>query len=65
PSTPAAPVLIASFECPSQPSESEVLRRPVELKPGIPCATVLTVSFALSLGTGLYCSHHRRNVSPI
>jgi hypothetical protein len=26
---------------------------------GIPCAMVLTVSFLLSLGTGLYCPHRR------
>ena len=32
--------------------------------PGLPCAMVLTVSFVLFLGTGLSCSHHRRNVSP-
>jgi hypothetical protein len=28
---------------------------------GIPCAMVLTVSFALSLGTGLDCPHHQRD----
>jgi hypothetical protein len=27
---------------------------------GLPCATVLTVSFVLSLGTGLSCSHRPR-----
>ena len=27
--------------------------------PGLPCAMVLTVSFALSLGTGLSCPHRR------
>jgi hypothetical protein len=31
--------------------------------PGIPYAMVLTVSFALSLVTGLFC-HHRLRVSP-
>jgi len=30
--------------------------------PGIPRAMVLTVSFALSLVTGLSCHHHRRNL---
>jgi len=28
---------------------------------GIPCATVLTVSCVLSLGTGLFCSHRQRD----
>jgi hypothetical protein len=28
---------------------------------GIPCAMVLTVSFVLSPGTGLYCPRHRRD----
>ena len=28
---------------------------------GIPCATVLTVSSVLSLATGLFCHHHRRD----
>jgi hypothetical protein len=27
----------------------------------IPCAMVLTVSFVLSLVTGLYCHHRQRN----
>ena len=31
--------------------------------PGIPCAMVLTVSFELSLGTGLSCPHHRTDRS--
>ncbi|MBV8893678.1 MAG: hypothetical protein JO266_17205 [Acidobacteria bacterium] len=30
-------------------------------QPGLPCATVLTVSFALSPGTGLSCSRHQRD----
>ncbi len=29
--------------------------------PGIPCAMVLTVSFVLSLGTGLCCPHRPRD----
>jgi hypothetical protein len=29
-------------------------------KPGLPCAMVLTVSFVLSLGTGLSCPHRTR-----
>ena len=31
--------------------------------PSLPCAMVLTVSFALSLGTGLSCPHHRADRS--
>jgi hypothetical protein len=31
---------------------------------GIPCAMVLTVSFVLSPGTGLYCPRHQRIVPP-
>jgi|SRR5690348_3033702 len=31
---------------------------------GIPCAMVLTLSFALSLGTGLSCPHHRADYHP-
>src|SRR5215467_11845352 len=30
-------------------------------QPGLPCAMVLTVSFVLSLGTGLSCSHRQRD----
>jgi hypothetical protein len=41
-------------------SKSRVLRRPFEPAPGIPCAMVLTVSFALSLGTGLSCPHRKQ-----
>ena len=33
--------------------------------PGIPRAMVLTVSFALSLVTGLVCHHRRRNDAPL
>jgi len=40
-------------------SESVVLRRPFESAAGIPCAMVLTVSFALSSVTMLGC--HRRS----
>jgi len=32
-------------------------------KPGLPCAMVLTVSFALSLVTGLICHHRQRKIS--
>jgi hypothetical protein len=42
-------------------SESVVLRRPFESAPGLPCAMVLTVSSALSLVTGLFCHHRRRD----
>jgi hypothetical protein len=34
-------------------------------KPGLPCAMVLTVSFALSLVTGLVCHHRRRNAQAL
>jgi hypothetical protein len=33
--------------------------------PGIPCAMVLTVSFVLSLVTGLSCHHHQRNAQAL
>jgi hypothetical protein len=34
-------------------------------KPGLPCAMVLTVSFALSLVTGLVCHHRKRNAQAL
>jgi len=40
-------------------SESVVLRRPFESAAGIPCAMVLTVSFALSSVTMLGCHRHQ------
>jgi hypothetical protein len=32
---------------------------------GLPCAMVLTVSFALSLVTGLFCHHRKRNAQAL
>jgi hypothetical protein len=34
-------------------------------KPGLPCAMVLTVSFVLSLVTGLVCHHRKRNAQAL
>jgi hypothetical protein len=34
-------------------------------KPGLPCAMVLTGSFALSLVTGLVCHHRKRNAQAL
>jgi hypothetical protein len=40
-------------------------RRYTPASPGIPYAMVLTVSFALSLVTGLVCHHRRRNAQAL